>query len=123
MDKLEIKKARKLAHITNLMVAIGNRRYAYRQVDLRTRVGKLAMKLVKKEEFKKNSDEIQSKRKIRASRKRIPSFVNIFERPIVRDYLNNGYKLRVLENRLTDGYRNHWAKNKKDLRILGILKK
>jgi len=119
----EIKQAERLAHTTNLMLAKGTRScFAYRGIDLRTRVGKLAMKLIKQDEFQKNAKEIRQKQKLRRERKLNSRFVNIFERPIVKDYLANPY-INVHSNRLSDGLRNHWAKDDKDLKILSILKK
>ena len=49
-------------------------------------------------------------RKKRREEKSIHSFVNIFEQPIVKDYLNSTFKPKVYPNRLVFGSRNHWAK-------------
>jgi len=90
--------------------------------DGRTRIGNLANSIV--QELKSNSSFIEQVKKTKKRRKENKpyEFSNILDNPIVRDWKANKRRLTVYDNRLSDGYRNHWAKNEKDLQILKILR-
>lgn len=89
--------------------------------DMRTRIGKLAYSIVRKQANSINKAEILAIRKNRRIDKRTHS--NILSNPIVVDYLANKSTIVVYPNCLTQGGRNHWAKCDKDRNILAILAK
>ena len=92
------------------------------KVDRRTRFGKAVLSEYNRLKAKINYAEVRLKQHERMKSRH--AFVNILGTPIVKDWLSNkGRGIRVMTDRLTDGYRNHWAKNERDLRILAILKK
>lgn len=93
------------------------------KVDKRTKVGKLALKMVYKIEMAFNFKEAKEKRLNRNKLKQELKFKNILQNPIVKDYINNKSHIKqVLTNGIMFyGGRNHWAKNEKDLRILKII--
>jgi hypothetical protein len=97
---------------------------ARRHFDQRTKVGKEATKLIGQIRSGVDFQEIERKRNARRKLRQAPSFVNIFERPLVRDYLSNKRSLEHVHGQCLRFFgRNHWAKDAKDLRILEILKK
>lgn len=99
-------------------------KFAKLKVDRRTKVGKLALKMIYELEKTYDFEGVKNKRKQRENQKPEP-FKNILQNPIVKDYINNRHKLKqILNDRLLFwGGRNHWAKNETDLRILSILRK
>lgn len=116
----EIKQAKKSAY-NFLMYHLDNKFRKFRY-DGRTRIGKLSA--IYYEQIKNNIDVelIKCKRKERRTNKLGCEFINIFQRPIVKDWLQNK-NATILVNRLQDGSRNHWAKDAKDFNILYILMK
>jgi len=92
------------------------------KVDKRTKFGRAVLA-----EYYRLKDEkavlaaIDKQKRRRESAKVTPS--NILSNPIVKDWISNRDKLTVTPEKLTDGYRNHWAKSDKDRRILAILAK
>ena len=116
----EIKTAKKSAY--NFLMYYLNNGFRKFRFDGRTRTGKLSA--IYYEEIKNSIDVelIKNKRKERKNNKQNCEFVNIFQRPLVRDWLQNR-NATILINRLQDGSRNHWAKDAKDFKILEILMK
>lgn len=107
-----------LYSINNVLL---NRNFKY---DARTRVGNLAASIVRAKQLNDSEKmRIKSLKRQRANSRQQNVQVPILSQPIVVDWIKNKRWLKVQNNRLTDGYRNHWAKNEKDLKILAILRK
>lgn len=121
MITAEQKQAEKIAYNYLRQKAIS--RFAKLRVDRRTRVGKLALQMIYEMEKTYDFEGVKNKRKQRENQKPEP-FKNILQNPLVKDYINNRYKIKhILDNRLVFwGGRNHWAKSETDLRILRVLK-
>lgn len=122
MKSTEQKQAEKIAYNYLRQKAIS--KFAKLRVDRRTKVGKLALKMVYEIEKTYDFEGVKNKVKQRAIQKPKP-FENILQNPLVKDYINNMYSIKhILNNRLVFlSGRNHWAKNETDLRILNILRK
>jgi hypothetical protein len=92
--------------------------------DKRTRVGKEANRLVQSLRSTINVKEVYRIKRERAAQKRIKETVNIFEQPLVKDYLNNKQHIKAIHKDRIEFYgRNHWVKNSKDFKILAVLNK
>lgn len=94
--------------------------------DQRTRIGRLA--LSQYNELSENCSELRDEvlKKQVARRKNKPAaFSNVLSNPIVKDYrANRPFIEKIYPDRIVfSGYRNHWAKDEKDIRILRILRK
>lgn len=122
MKTTEQKQAEKIAYNYLRQKAIS--KFAKLKVDRRTKVGKLALKMIYELEKTYDFEGVKNKHKQRVIQKPKP-YKNILQNPIVKDYINNRHKLKqILNDRLLFwGGRNHWAKNETDLRILNILRK
>jgi hypothetical protein len=116
----EIKQAKKSAY--NFLIHHLDNKFRKFRYDGRTRIGKLSAIYYEQLKNTINKDSIQNKRKERRKNKQGCEFINIFQRPIVKDWLQNK-NATILVNRLQDGSRNHWAKDEKDFNILHILMK
>lgn len=92
------------------------------RVDRRTKFGKEVIAEYYKAFSAVNRTEVRKKQEERRKHKVMPP-VNILQSPIVLDWMKNKHRLYVKSDRLTDGYRNHWAKDERDVRILAILRK
>lgn len=93
------------------------------RVDRRTKVGKLALKMVAEIEKDYNFTEVKEKVKQRRENKR--EITNVLNTPIVKDYFNNKHCIKqIREDRLVffNG-RNHWAKTEQDYKILKTLRR
>lgn len=107
-----------LYSINNILL---NKRFRY---DARTRVGNLAASIVRAKQLSESEKmQIKALKRKRANARSQNNQVPILRQPIVVDWIKNKRWLKVQNNRLTDGYRNHWAKNEKDLKILAVLRK
>lgn len=116
----EIKTAKKSAY--NFLMYYLNNEFRKFRFDGRTRIGKLSSRYYEQIKNSIDVELIKNKRKERRNNKQGCEFVNIFQRPIVKDWLQNR-NATILVNRLQDGSRNHWAKDAKDFNILHILMK
>lgn len=122
MANSELKTAKKMAfnYLYGINHLILGRSFKY---DARTKIGKLANEIVKKEIKKIDKKAILQLQKNRRELKF--SFVPLLKSPIINDYILHKYNLNgVFTQNLSfrDG-RKHWAKNENDLKTLIILKK
>jgi len=122
MVNSELKIAKKMAfnYLYGMNHLILGRSFKY---DARTKIGKLANEIVKKEVKKIDIKTILELRKKRRELRYI--FIPIFKNPIVNDYILHKYNLNGVysQNLSFHGGRKHWAKNENDVKILNVLKK
>ena len=72
-----------------------------------------------------NFDQISAKQKERAVKKQIATVPNFIQNPLVKDYFSNKHNILFISDDCIRflGYRNHWAKNDADKKVLVVLKK
>ena len=122
ITKNEREEAKQIAHrqfYSPYAIAINQRKGL--DVDLRTRVGRLALKFYEKLIETVDVDAV-SKLQLERRMRKPKRFTNILDNPLVRDYLNNNPSA-IYSDRLKFGHRNHWAKSERDKQILSVLKK
>ena len=89
--------------------------------DKRTKFGKQAYAYYLKLQYTENVSLILEKRRKRCSQKY--TFSNVLDNKLYLDWKSNKHNIIVCDNRLSEGLRNHWAKNEFDIKVLKILKK
>lgn len=96
------------------------------RLDMRFNYSYKVLELIKKYQI----SEVEKKRiltlkKERAINRNGEPIASILKNKLVVDYLKNkGYLTGVFDDHLRfGGFRNHWAKNETDLKVLAILKK
>ena len=88
--------------------------------DRRTKSGKQAYAYYLKLQHTENISLILEKRRKRCSQKYI--FSNVLNNKLYKDWKSNKRSITVYDDRLSEGLRNHWAKNDFDIKVLKILK-
>ncbi len=95
--------------------------------DQRYKFNREAMAVARDIISRKGLEGIQNDRNQHRERNRVKVAderhpINVLALPIVRDYRDNRHQLcRICVDRLVFHGRNHWAKNERDRRVLGIL--
>lgn len=124
----KIEKLQKLAkakaytiYFNQFNIALSNNKRSKRNFDLRTKLDTLAYCIYNQLEKTVNKQEIRQKQRSRAKAKNIEC-KNILENKLLLDFKRNK-GMFIYENHLTDGYRNHWAKSKQDLKVIEVLRK
>lgn len=91
------------------------------RLDKRYRLNKLALNYILMLRKNVNKEEVVRKRKVRRNNGFI--FTNVLSNPITKDCMKNKGHINIYVDRISEGSRNHWAKNNFDMAILKVLYK
>jgi ribosomal protein L17 len=96
------------------------------KLDRRFTVNKMALNFIRKNNISETTKKaIREKKRQRAILRNMHKQESILKNKLVVDYLANKNSIKyIYEDHISFcGFRNHWAKNEKDLKVLEILRK
>lgn len=119
IEQIATKKAYNMFFSTSNILLTDSQRI-YRNFDFRTNIDKKAFGIFKQLEQTVDKSKIKQIKKERIKRKSFEQN-NILDNKLLLDFKRN--RCYIYNNHLSDGYRNHWAKNNQDLKVLSVLRK
>jgi len=121
LEQLAKRKAYQLFFSTSNILSHQNALRVKKYFDMRTNLDQKAIVIFMQLVNSVDKLKIKQLKKERAQQKRIETN-NILQNKLLLDFQKNK-GLTIYDNHLSDGYRNHWAKNGHDLKVLQVLKK